>query len=100
MNTSPKSNKIMEENLKNFFITHSKDKHKIFQRFPNQSKWDRSVFQEVFHKNLGITDDLLSERMFRVLDSDCDSMISIEDFIGAISLFLSNDIDQKIYCIF
>ena len=51
-------------------------------------KMDRSRFREFLHNAFDMTDDILLDRIFKYFDEDNDGVISREEFILGLSVFL------------
>lgn len=51
-------------------------------------RMDRSRFREFLHNAFDMTDDILLDRIFKYFDEDNDGVISREEFILGLSVFL------------
>ena len=51
-------------------------------------RMDRSRFREFLHNAFDMTDDILLDRIFKYFDEDNDGVISLEEFILGLSVFL------------
>ena len=52
------------------------------------ARMDRSRFREFLHNAFDMTDDILLDRIFKYFDEDNDGVISREEFILGLSVFL------------
>ena len=54
-------------------------------------RMDRSRFREFLHNAFDMTDDILLDRIFKYFDEDNDGVISREEFILGLSVFLKGE---------
>ena len=54
-------------------------------------RMDRSRFREFLHNAFDMTDDILLDRIFKYFDEDNDGVISREEFILGLSVFLKGN---------
>ncbi|XP_056336226.1 calaxin isoform X1 [Danio aesculapii] len=60
---------------------------------------DRAKFRNILHNTFGMTDDMMTDRVCRVIDKDNDGYLSIKEWVEALSVFLRGTLDEKIkYC--
>ncbi|CAI9741919.1 EF-hand calcium-binding domain-containing protein 1 [Octopus vulgaris] len=71
---------------------------KMYQHYTDK-KLDRIRFRDILLYIFGMTNDILMDRVFRAFDKDNDSWISIEEWIGGLSVFLRGNNEEKMaYC--
>ena len=62
-------------------------------------KMDRTRFREFLHNAFDMTDDILLDRIFKFFDDDNDGVISREEWILGLSVFLKGNEEEHIkYC--
>ncbi|XP_048462365.1 calaxin isoform X4 [Rhincodon typus] len=57
---------------------------------------DRNKFRNVLHTTFGMTDDMITDRVFRVFDKDNDSYVNLKEWIEGLSIILRGTLDEKI----
>ena len=55
-------------------------------------RMDRSRFREFLHNAFDMTDDILLDRIFKYFDEDNDGVISREEYIMGLSVFLKGTV--------
>ncbi|XP_040909307.1 EF-hand calcium-binding domain-containing protein 1 [Toxotes jaculatrix] len=60
---------------------------------------DRGKFRSILHNIFGMTDDMIMDGVFRTFDKDNDGLVSMNEWIEGLSVFLRGTLDEKIkYC--
>uniref|UniRef100_A0A3Q0SYQ4 Calaxin n=1 Tax=Amphilophus citrinellus TaxID=61819 RepID=A0A3Q0SYQ4_AMPCI len=60
---------------------------------------DRGKFISVLHNTFGLTDDMITGRVFRTFDKDNDGIVSVKEWIEGLSVFLRGTLEEQIkYC--
>lgn len=60
---------------------------------------DRAKFRNILHHTFGMTDDMMTDRVCRVIDKDNDGYLSVKEWVEALSVFLRGTLDEKMkYC--
>lgn len=84
---------------KTHFTRHEVEALVIMYNKLTNTKLDRAKFRDLLHNTFNITDDLLMDRIFRTFDSDNDSLVSLEEWIMNLSIFLRGTMEEKLhYC--
>uniref|UniRef100_A0A8C3LBQ5 EF-hand calcium binding domain 1 n=1 Tax=Chrysolophus pictus TaxID=9089 RepID=A0A8C3LBQ5_CHRPC len=61
--------------------------------------FDRNVFLDTLHRDFGMTDDVLMDRVFRTFDRDNDNCVSVVEWVEGLSVFLRGTLEERIkYC--
>ncbi|KAK0134940.1 EF-hand calcium-binding domain-containing protein 1 [Merluccius polli] len=60
---------------------------------------DRGRFRNILHNTFGMTDDMLTDGVFRAFDKDNDCFVSVKEWTEGLSVLLRGTLDEKIkYC--
>jgi Ca2+-binding EF-hand superfamily protein len=70
---------------------------KLLYRYREMTKeeMDRSVFRDLLHSSLGMTDDFFMDRLFRAFDKDSDSRLNRKEWVQGMSVILRGTLDEK-----
>ncbi|NXL88571.1 EFCB1 protein, partial [Alectura lathami] len=61
--------------------------------------FDRNVFRDTLHREFGMTDDVVMDRVFRTFDKSNDNCISVVEWVEGLSVFLRGTLEERIkYC--
>ena len=52
---------------------------------------NRNTFREFLHKVFNMTDDILMDRIFKFFDTDNDGLITREEWVVGLNVFLRGD---------
>lgn len=58
-------------------------------------KLDRTTFRDILQNYFEMTQDLLMDRVFRAFDKDNDSLISLEEWVKGMSVYLRGDLKER-----
>ena len=61
-------------------------------------KMDRVMFRDILHIYFHMSDDFFMDRVFRAFDRDSDGVLTLEEWVKGLSIFLRGTLDQKITC--
>ncbi|TRZ01833.1 hypothetical protein DNTS_004275 [Danionella cerebrum] len=60
---------------------------------------ERGRFRNMLHNIFGMTDDMMIDRVCRIVDKDNDGCLSIKEWVEGLSVFLRGTLEEKIkYC--
>jgi EF hand len=71
-----------------------------FQQIGNSVTRDGLIDREEFQQGLGYQGSLFASRLFGVFDENGDGVINFAEFVQGISVFCSDDVDEKVECMF
>lgn len=61
-------------------------------------KVDRVRFRDILHDHFSMSDDYFMDRVFRAFDRDSDGLVSKEEWVMGLSVFLRGTMEQKMKC--
>ncbi|RXG56477.1 EF-hand calcium-binding domain-containing protein 1 [Armadillidium vulgare] len=71
----------------------------MYNKITGSKVMDTSVMRDVLHAIFQLSNELLIERVCQVFDKDQDGLISEEEFVSGLSVFLKGTLEEKIkYC--
>lgn len=59
---------------------------------------DRVKFRDILHDYFSMSDDYFMDRVFRAFDKDSDGIVSKEEWVLGLSVFLRGSLDEKMKC--
>ncbi|XP_063727931.1 calaxin-like [Symsagittifera roscoffensis] len=96
LNISQIADKLLKDASVRFSKCEVENLLKLFSKCSRDAeKMDRMRFRDVLHNMFEMTDDMLMDRTFKAFDRDNDSLISKEEWVKGMSIYLKGSLEEQ-----